>query len=107
MYKAGDKIRIKTWRELEEEFEITSYPLIDSIAANLPDGFAFSKGQDEKVSERCKNRTDIIEKVDKERGWYYLKNSKTIVTKYVIKGTKSSIKNVTDKINDRFEILDL
>jgi hypothetical protein len=104
MYRAGDKIQIKTWEELAKEYQVTEYRLVMSEAVNLPDGFDFGRTQDDKINERCTDRIDIIEHVDKERGWYYLALSKTIITKYVI---KCEVLNVTDVIDNRFDILDL
>ncbi len=104
MYRAGDKIQIKSWKELAKDYQITEYRLVNSEAVNLPDGFDFTKCQDDKINIRCKDRIDVIEKVDKERGWYYLKNSKTIITKHII---KCEILNIENIIDDRFEILDL
>lgn len=103
-YRVGDKVQIKTWEELVNDNKVTYYNLVETESVNLPDGLDFGKHQDDKINERCKNRVDEIEKVDKVRDWYYLKKSKTIVTGYVI---KSAIRNVMDEINDRFEILDL
>jgi len=104
MYRAGDKIQIKTWEELAKDYQITQYTLVNSEAVNLPDGFDFGRSQDDKINLKCIDRIDIIEHVDKERGWYYLKKSKTIITKHVIKCEILDIENIID---DRFEILDL
>lgn len=103
-YRVGDKVQIKTWEELTEDNKVTYYDLVQTEAVILPDGLGFGKRQDDKINRRCIDRIDIIEKVDKVRDWYYLKKSKTIVTGYVI---KSAVRNMTDEINDRFEILDL
>jgi hypothetical protein len=103
-YRVGDKVQIKTWEEIAKGNQVTEYTLINTEAINLPDGIDFGRVQDDKINKRCKDRVDEIVQVDKVRDWYYLKKSKTIVTGYVI---KSAVRNVTDEINDRFEILDL
>lgn len=106
-YKVGDKIKIKSWDELINDYQITHYNFIKTEAINLPDGMDFSKEQYRKIINSCENRIDIIEKVNEDRGWYYLKNSKTIITKHVIKNKVSEVINVIEPINNRFEILDL
>lgn len=104
MYKVGDKIQIKTWEELKNEFEVKYYELVDTEAVRLPDGCDTSQQQLDKIASRCENRIDTIRRVDEFRGWYYLEKSKTIVTKYVI---KYKVIDTMDEINNRFEILDL
>lgn len=104
MYEVGDKIQIRSWEELVNSYKVTFYDLDEMESVNLPDKIDFSKIQDDKINQKCIDRIDIIEHVDKGRGWYYLAKSKTIITKYVI---KCEVLNVTDVINNRFEILDL
>ena len=104
MLKVGDKIQIKTWEELAREYQITYYKLMESEAVNLPNNCDFSKGQYDKICEKCEDRIDEIEKVNKEMEWYHLKNSKMIISKYVV---KCEIVDIMNMISDRFEIMDI
>lgn len=104
MYEAGDKVQIKSWEELVKDYKTVYYELTQTLAIKLPNGWDFSRDQYDRITSRCENRIDTIEKVDNNREWFYLEKSKIIVTGYVI---KNKVVDEADNINDRFEIMDL
>ena len=102
-YKKGDKIKIRSWEELIKLYEVNYFKTVESEAIKFPDGLDFSRGQYDRLIEKCPDLVDEIEYVN-ETEWYHLKNSKVIVLKYAI---EYEIINGIDCINNRFDILDL
>lgn len=102
-YKVGDKIQIKSWKELIKEFPVRKYEIMGEIIG-LPNGLDFARNCYNIISEKCKNRVDTIREVNEDMKWYTLKDSNSIVTDYVI---KYEVVNTIDCISDRFEIMDL
>ena len=97
-YKIGDKVKIKTWKEMEEEFGV-------SYNGDLMIGHIhfFQKREEELVSNNRIVKIDYIsdryynDSGKKYSGWYW--------TDEMIKGLIEP--KILDPILSRFEILDL
>jgi len=95
-YKIGDKVKIKTWKEMEKEFGIHENGYIKCIGS-----FLFTKYKEKQFKKQFPNR--IVEiaiiddsdfKVKEINNWYW-----------PIMSIKEKV--VYEPINSRFEILDI
>lgn len=102
-YRIGDKIQIREWADLIKDNQVTYYRLVHTEAVNLPNGYYFSREQYDKICERCEGRIDTIERIDRSLEWYYLKDSKAIVTECVI---QCEVIGGDDNVS-RFDLLDI
>jgi len=104
-YKVGDKVEIKTWKEMEKEFGLDWHGNID---LDLKIGtIRFLKTKEEHLNRNFPNRIVEIKEIN-ERTFCY--SSKGIYftewNDYMIKGTVSELEK-NEKINSRFELLDI
>jgi hypothetical protein len=104
MYQKGDRIKIRSWEDLTRIYKVNYFRLVKSEAITLPDKIDFSKGQYDRIIENCPDLIDEVDHVSEGLEWYHLKNSKTIITKYVI---EYEVVDDKERIRDRFDILDL
>ena len=74
-YKVGDKVKIKTWKEMEKEFGLNNFESINC-------DFCFIKEMEEKLNEKFPNRILTIESIIKN--CYYMKNMSSLYTNDVI-----------------------
>ena len=97
-YKIGDKVKIKTWEELEEEYGLNEFGGIDIKKKSKFSSFYKKKEKilNEKFPDRIVEIEEIVEKNDyyymKDIGWYW---------------TENIIKELVDPIKNRFQILDI
>jgi len=116
-YKVGDKVRIKTWKELEEEFGKREDGQIYT-----QDGIFFSKRREKYINKNYPDRIIEIIKIhrdvfsDYDDNDYYECSDKCSDNQWqwsdsVIKGLVSSIElkriESKERINSRFDILDI
>ena len=99
-YKVGDKIKIKTWEEMEKEYGITKYRCINCI-------YPFSSNMEEILEELNTNRIVTIKKINKyNNSYYYMKELgycwRDNMIKYLVQEYKEP-----EPIASRFEILDI
>ena len=99
-YEIGDRVKIKTWKEMEKEFGISS---ISCICAGY---YGFVKDMEEWINKKFTNRILTIEEVltnsylmNGDRQRYHWDNK---MIKYRIKEEE-----IFKPITSRFEILDL
>lgn len=95
-YKAGDKVKIKTWKAMEAEF---GYKSLDDRVLAVSKAFiiGMEKGLD-------LNRILTIETV--EENYYSMENINWSWTDDMIEGLAKEIKMI-EPIESRFEILDI
>lgn len=100
-YEVGDKVIIKTWEELEQEFEVHQNLWIEPF----DDKDAFTEEMDELLNKNYTNRVLTIEEV-MIGGSYYMKEDDEGWTweNYMIKGLKED--NTVHNFVDRFELMD-
>lgn len=108
-YKVGDKVRIKTWEEMEKEYgKHGEYG--DHCYANrvLHLKYNFTPEMEEKINERFPDRVMTITKYIEERyhGYYMIRDVSHRWTDEMIKCLASDYKEPIP-INSRWEILDL
>ena len=100
-YKVGDRVRIKTWEDMKEEFKGTTAD--DYI--NCPGAYSFPLNEEKELNEKFPDRIVTIkevksnyykmEKIDKKWSW----------TDEMIKNKE--LKKVVKKKYNRFELMDL
>ena len=103
-YKEGDLVRIKTWESMEKEFGLN---LDRNINCPHP---VFIKRMEEELNKISPNRIVMISKLHENCifPYYYIKNyenQKHRWTDDMIEGIE--IIDPKERINNRFEILDL
>jgi len=101
-YKAGDKVKIKTWTELEEEYNEVKF---SSIMCK----HSFVKGMEIDINEKFLDRILEIEGIDitsKEEKYYYMKDINWQWSDDMIEGLVSELKE-RERITSRFDILDI
>jgi len=91
-YKVGDKVRIKTWEEMEKKYGLYSGGSIKC---------GFTKEMEKYINRNFSNR--ILEITEVIRGYYKIENTCWSWTEDMIKEEKV----VYDPIYSRFEILDI
>ena len=98
-YKVGDKVKIKTWEDMKEEFGLTYYKDIDcpSWEHILP--------VEKILNKRSPNRTLTIEEIEDD--YYYMKEIGCIWTDEMIECLIAPYREVFKPITNRFEILDI
>ena len=106
-YKEGDKVKIKTWEELEKEFGLYKEEERSSTI-NLPGPFSFSSLAEKNLNERFLNRILTIEKISgiENENYYSMCNCGSFWTDSMIEYLVEE--GMPDNpITSRFEILDL
>jgi len=96
-YKAGDKVRIKTWEEMEKECGIDKYGSI-----NWNGYCGFIKDMEKELNEISPDRILIIRAIFQK--CYFMKNIKWEWSDEMI---KCLVIDPKEKILSRFEILDI
>ena len=112
-YKVGDKVKIKTWEEMEKKYGLNKLGNINSIS-----GYCFSKKDEEEIGKNIPDRVLTITAVNKYS--YILINTNWICSDKIIKSSiwtcsEENIKDfapyykpkILDLITNRFDILDL
>jgi len=99
-YKAGDKVKIKTWKDMEEKYGLDSVGDIKCFCN-------FTENMEKKLNDLYPNRIVIISKI--ETTYYSVENVGWAWSDDMIEGLASELEIIDpkDKINSRFEILDL
>ena len=67
-YKVGDKVKIKTWKEMEKEYEPVEYGYII-----LSNNLGFLLEMEEKLKKLNTNRIVTIRDIDKNNNSYAIK----------------------------------
>jgi len=101
-YKIGDKVRIKTWKEMEKEYGLSHYGHIKCSPY-------FKKPMEKSINYISSDRIVEIVKIDERYGGCYrFKGSIWGFRDDMIKELiEPEIIDPKDRINSRFEILDL
>ena len=101
-YKIGDKVRIKTWKKMEEEFGLNT-------CGDINCWISWTIKMEEQLN-KLKNRTVTIEKLDRTNCCYIMKG---IEGRWHRDCPEDFIECLVEKhkepekINSRFEILDI
>ncbi len=101
-YKVGDKVKIKTWEDLEREYGIASS---GNIQYSSPTAAFFVKEMERELNSRFCDRVLTIMKVT---GYYYLMEEMPQWTwsDYMIEGLEKNYYTIFDSIEFRFELID-
>lgn len=100
-YKVGDKVKIKTWGEMEKEYGLNSFGNIDSY-------YCFIKEMEIRINRDSPDRILTIEKVTKSG--YLMRAMSCNWSDNMIECLAEDYKKeepIYKPINSRFEILDL
>jgi len=102
-YKVGDKIRIKTWEELEEEYGLNKNKNINLRIGNIQ----FVREKEKYLNKNFPNRIVEVTKV-KERVFCYASKDCSFWewTDEMIEGLADELKE-RERIKSRFDILDI
>lgn len=101
-YKVGDKVKIRTWEELERDYEV--FPS-GSIHSHSPSRAFFTREMERELSAGFPDRILTIMEV---RGYYYLTKEmdKWAWCDYMIEGLARYHYTIFDSIDYRFELMD-
>jgi len=94
-YKVGNKVKIKTWEKLEEEFGLD-----EDGDINLEP--CFNKNMEEDINEDYPHRILEIKEIYEE--CYFMEDIRWVWSDEII---KCLVVDTEDRINSRFEILDI
>lgn len=99
-YKIGDKVRIKTWEDLEKEYGLNED---GDINCNV----LFPIGMEEELNKISSDR--IVEIFEIDNNHYYMGNFGYMWIDEMIEGLAKELKiiDIEERIISRFEILDL
>jgi len=101
-YKVGDKVKIKTWEEMEEEFGLDKYGSI-----NMSSIYSFSENKEKYFKEYAPDRIVEINLIDITPYHYGIKESPIwYFNDEMIKELISELEE-RERINSRFDILDI
>jgi len=100
-YKAGDKVRVKTWKQMEKVHGLNKYGKIGNV-------YPFSKNMEERVNKNCVDRVVTIRKGE------LIKRNEKLYTLYSMEEDnfcflENEIEEIIEVITpiNRFEILDI
>jgi len=95
-YKVGDKVRIKTWKEMEEHFGLNKKGYISC------NRYFFTKEMERLLNKNFSNRMMEIKQVNSDHFYYRMKYMAFNWADDMIKE-----KIISEPINSRFDILDI
>jgi len=98
-YKVGDKVKIKTWKDMQEKYGLNSIKNI-----NCREIWIFTRGMEEYLNKSNTKRILTIEKIDDD--YYSITGSNHTWSDEMIECLASEYKE-PEPILTRFEILDL
>jgi len=106
-YKPGDKVKIKTWKQMEEEFELDSSGDITINRNNDGGSLSFITNMERLINESNKNRVLTVKEIHKNSAF----NTYSVVG-YIHFFTDEMIEclvpeKIYEPIHSRFEILDI
>lgn len=103
-YKVGDKVRIKTWEELEIAFGLDRDG--DINRPSFAD-ICFVKKMEREIKEKFSDRILTIDKVN--NGFYVMEGFHKVWRweDYMIKGLVIEMYTIFDPIESRFELMEL
>ena len=104
-YKVGDKVKIKTWEEMEKEFGLRTHLQIKDNGIRLK-GICFFKEDEEKLSKNYSDRILTIKRVFEKYNYYKIEELWTFVSEDMIERLVEKYREPVP-IYSRFEILDL
>ena len=109
LFQIGDTVKLKTWEEMEQEYELI---IIDSYLPGMknvkciafPSGVQLSFKQEACIRIRCPERIDTIVRVFEDTRWYELQKCRMIIHEDVVKSI--FLYKEFDEENNRFYFLD-
>ena len=103
-YKVGDRVKIKTWKEMKKEFGLSK----STNSILVPDETPFIKGMEKRLNRLNINRILTIGEIKIRFGHehYHMKEIRYWWTKDMIKCLIERYKE-PEPIRSRFEILDI
>lgn len=104
-YKVGDRVEIKTWKDMKEEFGEATNQMHSNWFINCQGHFL--KSMEENIDQITSNRILTIERLH-FNDYYYMeeeKEGKSCWTEDMIKGLEKE--EIFEPIHNRWEILDL
>jgi hypothetical protein len=104
-YKVGDKVRIKTWEALDEEFSSFKSIFNDNY---ILCGIHFTQGMENELTKLNNNRILTIEAVNQEDRIYHMEELLFNWTDNMIESVMTpELIRLMEPIRNRFEILDI
>ena len=100
-YKVGDKVRIKTWEEMEKEFGLNKNINISSSSWN------FTKKMERELNNLNTDRVLTINKINNNYNYYKVKKMEWCWSDDMIECLAEDYYERFVSIRSRFEILDL
>ena len=96
-YKINNKVRIKTWKEMKEEYGL-------DFNRDIKCEYGFLKDMEERLNKLNTNRVLTIKEI--KNNYYYMKEMGNWWSNEMIECLAKDYKN-PEQINSRFEILDI
>ena len=101
-YKVGDRVIIKSWKEMKEEYGVNS-----SISIQAPpDKYSFVCSMEEDLNKNFPNRILTIKEIKEKSNYYNMEEISAAWEEYMIKCLSPQIIPLFPT-NKRFQLMDL